>query len=183
MNHYEKLYKKYLKRKERLFFAKEDVERILVKKFNAKEFPKEFLIDLKNDDQLEYDKIYKCYVIDDPKILDSLYSNQEKKEHRDEIIDNRENPLNPKKVDNWNYNHILLDEQEGRRVDIILESKDGEVITEFIVRDICEAMNKYLNALIVGSLLEKGLAEYSEDINNRYFQFYLENLDTNGFLN
>ncbi|WP_416147654.1 hypothetical protein ACM26V_15615 [Salipaludibacillus sp. HK11] len=182
MKNYESLYKKYLHRKDHLCFTKEDVERIIIKKFKATSFPKEYLLDLKNDDHFEYDKIYKCFVIDDPQILHGLYSDEERKCHREELLDHRENPLNPRKVKEWDYNHILMDELEGRRIDIVLESKDGEVITEFKLRNMCEAVGGYLNALVVGILLERGLAEYPEDIHDDYFQYYLENLEKYGFL-
>ncbi|UTR16862.1 hypothetical protein MM221_10300 [Salipaludibacillus sp. LMS25] len=181
MKDYERLYKKYVHRKDRLSFTKEDVERIIIKKFKATAFPKEALLDLKNDDHFDYDKIYKCFVIDDPQILHGLYSDEERKLHREDLLDHRENPLNPRKVKDWDYNHIIMDELEGRRIDIVLESKDGEVITEFEVRN-CESMNRYLNALIVCSNLERELTTYSEDIHDENFQFYLDNLDEYGFL-
>ena len=114
-----------------------------------------------------------------------MYSNEEKRYHRKQVLDNRVNPLNSKKVKNkeWKYNHLLLDEQEGRRIDVFLESKDGIYISEFIVRDRCEKVSRYLNALIVGALIQNGLEECRDDINDEYFQFYLENLDKLGFLN
>nr|WP_261407201.1 hypothetical protein [Bacillus pumilus] len=156
---------------------------MITSKFKAREFSKTKILDLVNDDHFEYNKIYKCFVIDDPSILIQLFSNEEKKNHREEILDNREHPLNPKRVKEWEYNHLLLDEQEGRRIDIILESKDGLYISESQVRASCEKLDRYLNALIVGAIIENELEEYPVDIHNEYFQFYLENLDQFGFLN
>lgn len=185
MKNYEKLYKQYLYRQNELTFTKERVVEIITSKFEAKEFSKTEVLDLVNDDQLEYEKIYKCFIIDDPSLLIKLFSNEEKQDHREQVLDNRVNPLNPKKVKNkeWKYNHLLLDEQEGRRIDVILESKDGIYITEFTVRGCCEKISRYVNALIVGALIQNGLAEFHDDINDEYFQFYLENLDKFGFLN
>ncbi|MEK4396400.1 hypothetical protein [Bacillus sp. FSL K6-2860] len=176
MYNYEKLYKQYLYKKDQLIFTKERVAEIITSKFKAREFSKTKILDLVNDDHFEYNKIYKCFVIDDPSILIQLFSNEEKKNHR-------EHPLNPKRVKEWEYNHLLLDEQEGRRIDIILESKDGLYISESQVRASCEKLDRYLNALIVGAIIEKELEEYPVDIHNEYFQFYLENLDQFGFLN
>lgn len=76
----------------------------------------------------------------------------------------------------------MLDEQEGRRIDIILESKDGVYVSEFTVRASCEKLDRYINALIVGALIENELEEYPVDIHDEYFQFYLENLGQFGFL-
>ncbi|MFS2248507.1 hypothetical protein [Bacillus sp. A31] len=183
MYNYEKLYKQYLYKKDQLIFTKERVAEMITSKFKAREFSKTKILDLVNDDHFEYTKIYKCFVIDDPSILIQLFSNEEKKNHREEILDNREHPLNPKRVKEWEYNHLLLDEQEGRRIDIILESKDGLYISESQVRASCEKLDRYLNALIVGAIIENELEEYPVDIHNEYFQFYLENLDQFGFLN
>ncbi|KIL22539.1 hypothetical protein B4134_0195 [Bacillus safensis] len=183
MYNYEKLYKQYLYKKDQLIFTKERVAEIITSKFKAREFSKTKILDLVNDDHFEYTKIYKCFVIDDPSLLIQLFSDEEKKNHREEILDNREHPLNPKRVKEWEYNHLLLDEQEGRRIDIILESKDGLYISESQVRASCEKLDRYLNALIVGAIIENGLEDYPVDIHDEYFQFYLENLDQFGFLN
>lgn len=185
MEKYSKLFNKYLYNQDKLSFTKEQVVDRVKTKFNAKEFPKEDLLDLVNDDQLEYSKIFTCLCIDDPSVLLKLYSDKERECHKEEIRDNRENPLNPKKVRKaeWKYNHILLDEQEGRRLDVLLESKDGKYISEFIVRGNSEKLNRYMNALVVGALIQSGLTQYPVDINDEYFQFYLENIEMFGFLN
>ncbi|MCM3179560.1 hypothetical protein AB1L05_12400 [Cytobacillus horneckiae] len=185
MNKYEKLINQYLHRNNQLTFTKEEVINRIISKFKAREYPKEEVLDLVNDDQLEYSKIFTCLVIDDPFVLAKLFTSNEKSYHNEQLKDNRENPLNPSKVkkNEWNYNHMILDEQEGRRIDIILESKDDLYITEFIVRDRSEVLSGYLNALIVGALLQSGMAEYPADISNEYFQFYLDNLEKFGFLN
>lgn len=184
MSNYEKLYKRYLYKKDELSFTKEQVIEKVVKKFKAKEFSKTEVLDLVNDDQLEYDKIFKCLLIDNSQVLSSIFSREEKRYHQEELIDNQNNPLDSKKVkkSEWSYNKLLLDEQEGRRIDIFLESKDGKYISEFIVRDRCEKVTSYLNALIVGALIERGDAEYPASTENDYFQYYLDNLNENGFL-
>lgn len=184
MNNYEKLFNQYLHRQKQLTFTKEEVVNRIIAKFKAREFQKEEVLDLVNDDQLEYSKIFTCLVIDDPFILAKLFTDNERSYHNMQLKDNRENPLDSAKVksNEWNYNHMLLDEQEGKRIDIILESKDDIYITEFIVRDRSEVLNGYLNALIVGALIQRGIAQYPADISDEYFQFYLENLDKFGLL-
>ncbi|MBM7584652.1 tRNA U54 and U55 pseudouridine synthase Pus10 [Bacillus pakistanensis] len=184
MQDYEKLYKRYLNQQAKLSFTKEQIEDLIIKKFKAEEFLKTEVLDLVNDDQLEYSKIYKCFVVNDPKILNKNFSIEEKKYHNEQILDNRENPLDFKKVKKkeHNYNHLLIDEQEGRRVDIFLESKNGKYITNFIVRDRSEEISRYLNALVLGTLIQNGIADIPEDIKDDEFQFYLENLYRFGFL-
>ncbi|MFE4142316.1 hypothetical protein ACFX4I_10585 [Peribacillus sp. YIM B13472] len=185
MNNYEKLYKQYLYRQDELSLTKEQVVDRILSKFKAREFSKKEVLDLVNDDQLEYSKIFTCLVIDDPSVLNRLFSNEERRYHKEQVLDNHENPINEKNIKKieWGYNHLLLDEQEGRRIDIFFESKDGKYISEFIVRDQCEKLNGYLNALIVGSLIQRGVAEYPTDISDEYFQYYLKNLEQFGFLN
>lgn len=58
------------------------------------------MLDLVNDDQLEYSKIFTCLVIDDPSVLNKLFSNEERRYHNEQVLDNRENPLNEKKIKN-----------------------------------------------------------------------------------
>lgn len=114
--------------------------------------------------------------------IDSIVFEWGKKDHREQVLHNRLHPLKPKRVKEWDYNHLLLDELEGRRIDIILESKDGVYVSEFTVRASCEKLDRYINALIVGALIENELEEYPVDIHDEYFQFYLENLGQFGFL-
>ncbi|WP_117149128.1 hypothetical protein [Paraliobacillus zengyii] len=182
MEKYERINKKYRYNQDKLVYTKEQVIERLRSKFKAKEFSKEKLLDLVNDDQLEYAKIFSCLYIDDSAVLLKLFSDGEREIHKEDIMDNRENPLNPKKVKKkeWEYNHILLDEQEGRRLDIILESQDDTYISGFIVRGNSEKLNRYLNALIEGAQIQ--LKAASEDINDEYFQFYLEKIEMFGFL-
>ncbi|MFA1714079.1 hypothetical protein ACDX66_20475 [Peribacillus frigoritolerans] len=72
---------------------------------------------------------------------------------------------------------MIIDEHEGRRIDIVLESKDGQYVSEFKVKARCDYLDGYLNSLMVGAKLFHETAEYEEDIHDYYFQFYLENLD------
>ncbi|MFS0766338.1 hypothetical protein [Peribacillus phoenicis] len=71
---------------------------------------------------------------------------------------------------------MIIDEHEGRRIDIVLESKDGHYVSESKVKARCDYLDGYLNSLIVGAKLFHGTAEFEENIHDYYFQFYLENL-------
>lgn len=185
MINYDKLYKKYLYKKNELVFDKEKVVEIITSKFSAREFSKSQVLDLINDDQLEYNKIFGCFVIDDPVVLNKLFTTEERKDFRNQVLDNRRHPLNSSNVkkSEWDYNDLLLDEQEGRRIDIFFESKDGKYISNFILRSYVSKLGQYLNALVIGALIQNGLVEFEVNVNDEYFQFYLENLDKFGFLN
>ncbi|MFA1642814.1 hypothetical protein AB5N96_08105 [Chryseomicrobium imtechense] len=184
MSHYEKLIRKYKYKQEELIFTKEQVVDILLSKYKAQEFQKELILDLMRDDHFQYDKIFKCFRIDDPYILNKVFTVEEKKEHMEEINDNEMNAFDYSKSTgtDFEYNKMVLDEQEGRRIDIILESKDDTSISEFQVRHRSDKISSYLNALIVGALIQTGAAEYEEDTEDYYFKFYLDNLNAYGFL-
>lgn len=180
----ESLMNKYVHKKDQLFFPREHIVEILKKKFKAEVFNYKELLDLPTGDTLDYDRIYMALSITDSKVLANIFNDSEIEAHREEIIDNRENPLNFKRIKKnkeETYNHILLDEQEGRRIDIVLES-DGEIVTEFEVREQALYINKYLNALIVGALLSKGATDIKEGLDDEDFTFYLENLYEFGFI-
>lgn len=113
-----------------------------------------------------------------------MFTAAEKSEHTEEIKDNEMNAFDYSKLTSpdFEYNKMILDEQEGRRIDIILESKNGTYISEFQVRHRSDKISSYLNALIVGALIQTGAAEYEEDIEDYYIKFYLDNLHVYGFL-
>lgn len=73
MSNYEKLYKRYLYKKNELSFTKEQVIEKILKKFKAEEFSKTEILDLVNDDQLEYGKIFKCLKIENPQLLSNIF--------------------------------------------------------------------------------------------------------------
>jgi len=52
-----------------------------ISKFKAKEFPKEDLLELVNNNQLEYSKIFACLCLEDPFVLLKLYSHIEREIH------------------------------------------------------------------------------------------------------
>lgn len=206
---YINLKNKFEEKKECLVFTKEEVEQLLIEKFNAEEFPFEQMLDFKNYDFFEYNKIYKAYTIKDKCILTGLFNEEEKDSHN-EAESYEDLDTYSKLEEDIVCNDIIKNQQIGKRVDVILESKDGKYISKFEVRDQCEKMDRFLNSLVVGrhiqlkeaygdklynldesQLNEIGLTledrEYickdlACDINNEYYTFYLENLHIFGLI-
>ncbi|MEY9869845.1 hypothetical protein ABIE66_005224 [Peribacillus sp. B2I2] len=178
---YEEIYKKYLKKKQHLVFNKEEIITRLKQKFKAEEFSKAEILDLPRDEHFDYEKIFLCLKICDSEVLKKVFLPHELKFHEEQRQYNRRYPLKKSKMKkNWldyNYNQMIIDEHEGRRIDIVLESKDGQYVSEFKVKARCDYLDGYLNSLMVGAKLFHGTAEYEEDVHDYYFQFYLENLE------
>jgi len=150
---YEKASHKFQHRKQQLTFKKETVIERVSRRYNAIEIPKDDISDLVNDDQLEYDAIFCCLKIDDVALLNSLFTPSELDDFEWEIQDNKRRNrryryANQKEAD---YNQLILDEMEGRRIDIVLESLDGTYITGFLVRNQSEVIGSYLYALVGGA--------------------------------
>lgn len=150
---YEKASHKFQHRKQQLTFKKETVIERVCRRYNATEIPKDDIMDLVNDDQLEYDAIFCCLKIDDAAVLDSLFTPKELDDFEWEIQDNKRRNRryrnnNQKEAD---YIQLLLDEMEGRRIDIVLESLDGIHITGFLVRNQSEVIGSYLYSLVGGA--------------------------------
>ncbi|WP_285768261.1 hypothetical protein [Peribacillus sp. SI8-4] len=177
---YEEIYKKYLKNKQSLVFNKEEIVTRVKRKFKAEEFSKAEILDLPRDEHFEYEKIFLCLKICDSEVLKKVFLPHELKFHEEQRQDNRRHPLKKsKRKKNWldqNYNQMIIDEHEGRRIDIVIESKDGQYVSEFKVKARCDYLDGYLNSLMVGAKLFHGTAEFEENIDDYYFKFYLENL-------
>lgn len=167
------------------------------------------MLDLKNYDFFEYNKIYKAYTINDKSILNGLFNEEERDSHN-EAKSYEDLDAYSKLEEDIICNNILKNQQIGERVDIILESKDGKYISNSEVRAQCEKMDRYLNALEGGryiqlkeeygdklydldesQLNEIGLTledrdyickDLAGDINNEYYAFYLENLHLFGLI-
>lgn len=200
MNYLE-LYNKYLSKRDKLDFCKNDVVNLLKVYFDAVEFPYKNILDLENYDFFEYDKIFTALTIKNEKILKKIYSEKEQESHNEEKKENSKSEklyLKRCTEEEKEYNAMLLDEREGNRVDIILESKDGDYISLFEVR-YCEEIDYFMSIFttfrflklknIYGDnmekLLEIGLNEdeiryimdIEENINNDIFKDYLQTLN------
>ena len=183
---YEKASHKFQHRKQQLTFKKETVIERVSRRYNAIEIPKDDISDLVNDDQLEYDAIFCCLKIDDVALLNSLFTPSELDDFEWEIQDNKRRNRryrsdDQKKAD---YIQLILDEMEGRRVDIVLESLDDTYITGFLVRNQSEVIGSYLYALVGGAHFADPVVkdlviqarELSEEEVEETYRDYLEDL-------
>jgi len=183
---YEKASHKFQHRKQQLTFKKETVIERVFRRYNAIEIPKDDISDLVNDDQLEYDAIFCCLKIDDVALLNSLFTPSELDDFEWEIQDNKRRNRryrsdDQKKAD---YIQLILDEMEGRRVDIVLESLDDTYITGFLVRNQSEVIGSYLYALVGGAHFADPVVkdlviqarELSEEEVEETYRDYLEDL-------
>lgn len=150
---YKMLHEKFERRKQWLIFEKEEVVRRLLVRYKARTIPKEDIIDLVNDDQLSYPHIFCCITIDDPDILAKIFNAKERADFRWERDDNARRGMVYKHKDEAHrrYNQLILDEQEGRRLDIVLESQDGVHVTRFLTRSMCEQVGSYILAHVGGA--------------------------------
>lgn len=173
---YNLLHQKFQNRKQYLIFNKEVVVDRLKKRYKAEEISKEEIMDLINDDQLVYEHIFCCLKVENPKIIDKIFTEEELKEFQWEINDNKKQTRKYKfKTEaEANYNQLLIDEMEGRRVDIVLESLDGEYVTSFLVRSQSEEITSYIYAHMGGAKFTvpqiKELTQNARDITDQDFK-------------
>uniref|UniRef100_UPI003F4957FD hypothetical protein n=1 Tax=Niallia taxi TaxID=2499688 RepID=UPI003F4957FD len=82
------LYKKYLNKKNKLSFTKDQIVERVKRKYGATEFQKEELLDLVNDNQLGYNKIALYLSINDSNVLSRVFTGEEKADHQEQVINN-----------------------------------------------------------------------------------------------
>ena len=161
---FEKLYSKYISKKIPNYFTLETVDRILKAKYKAKEIEKLNFIELNIDPAVNYSNIKKCYQIYDDKVLESLFSDVEKDSHLDFY-----------KEISSNYPDQDFRIDEGKLINIILESMDGKRISSFTVQGRCDYI---FDELVVF----KGLDLENLKLENRKFKNYLKALYKTGYL-
>ena len=160
----EKLYTKYLSKKIPMYYSIDEVDQMYKEKYKAKELAKTDFIDLKEDPYVDFSNIIKCYEIYDENILDNLYSDKEKaaeKEFYEAFI--------------LNYPEEDYKKIRDNKINIILESKDGERISSFTVQGGC---NYIFNEIVVF----KGAGLEEQNLENRRFINYLKCLEDTGNL-
>ncbi|WP_047376394.1 hypothetical protein [Exiguobacterium sp. ZOR0005] len=155
VNHmdYKMLHEKFERRKQWLVFEKEEVVRRLLVRYKAHIIPKTDIMDLVNDDQLSYPHIFCCITIDDPAVLEKIFNAKERADSKWERDDNARRGMVYKHKDEAHrrYNQLIIDEQEGRRLDIVLESQDGIYVTGFLTRDTSQEVVSYIYAHMGGA--------------------------------
>lgn len=161
----QKLFEKYKEVGIPLQYTLEEIDQILKVKYLAVEMDKKEFADLKQDPHANYENIRKCYAIQDKEVLERLFTDMEKidiysmiqflKSSNDDIQNETEKM--------WN------DVQEGRRINIILESDDNKYISGYTLQG---ASEKIWNELIIF----EGVTSSDCQLGNEKFHDYLKAL-------
>lgn len=145
------------------------VDQLLRTTYGAIEVSKSTVEDLKKDPMCDFDAIYKCYVITDAKILNSLFTPEERSIQAEMA---KKHATHPKTEDP----NVWRDIQEGRMIRVIIDSTNGTTMTGFNLQGLCEGLMYELYVL-------KGIKpEACTNPNDPYFAHYLECLDKAGYL-
>jgi hypothetical protein len=87
---------------------------------------------------VNFENIVKCYAIGDKEILSGLFNEEEKENINKMIEENKKYPVYPDENDEkakmWN------EIQEGKKLNVILESDNGRTISNFTLQGQCERM-------------------------------------------
>lgn len=159
-----KLYSKFLTKNIPNYFLIDEVDRIYKEKYKANELDKTNFIDLKKDPYVDYTNIVKCYEIKDEKILVNLFCKEEKKQHQH---------FTKKYASRYPGEDLRLN--EGKLINVILESKDGKRICGYTVQGSCSYISSEL-VVFIGSKQEE------QNLDNRKFRYYLNCLEEIGYL-
>ncbi|HWO95917.1 MAG TPA: hypothetical protein VNM45_06220 [Bacillus sp. (in: firmicutes)] len=113
-----------------LRYTLEEIDKILKTKYLAVEVDKKEFADLKEDPYAHYENIRKCYVIQDKKILERLFTDTEKIDlyNMIQFLKTSSNDIQNENEKMWK------DVQEGGRINIILESEDNKYISDFTLQ-------------------------------------------------
>ncbi|MGG2028831.1 hypothetical protein AB1282_24285 [Gottfriedia sp. S16(2024)] len=159
-----KLYLNFLTKNIPDYFLLDEVERIYKEKYKANELDKTNFIDLKKDIYVDYANIVKCYEITDEKVLDDLYCKEEKEKHQH---------FTKKYASRYPGEDLRLN--EGKLINVILESKDGKRISGYTLQGSCSYISSELVVFI-------GTEQEEQNIDNHRFRYYLECLEETGYL-
>lgn len=169
-----RLYQKYQQAEIPHFFTVDTVEKIFKEKYLAVELDKKYYEDLKSDQFVKFENIIGAYTITDIKTLENLYISEEKIEIFELIEYNKTLILHPDDVGN-ELAKMWTDVQEGRRINIILESANGINISGFTVQGVSE---KICSELFVMQGIDPGECK----LGNENFHRYLKSLLRAGYL-
>lgn len=163
---YKLLDNKY-KKSNKLPNDKKTIEKILIDKYAAFEIPL-YSIDKKdyiNDDEVNEKFIYKLFHINKHDILSKIVDSFS--------IDDED--YNSSMSSKFDYNSLIAKHNAGKGISIVLESKDGENVSNFKVYGPSERLVKHLFCYIPSNNL-------NADINDLDYQFYLKCLAENNFI-
>ncbi|EGL15233.1 hypothetical protein HMPREF9413_5888 [Paenibacillus sp. HGF7] len=154
-------------------YSLKDAEKILRDKYNTIEIDKEIVDDLKKDPLVNYDNIMKCYRVNDSKILSALFNDNERSMHAEIRQCNANEPISNSEITESEL--LWRDIQEGKFLQLVLESTDREYISSFTIQGLSEKM---LDELII----LKGIPPEEGYIGNPAYEFYLNVLHKNDLI-
>ncbi|BFT72469.1 hypothetical protein [Paenibacillus sp. P36] len=154
-------------------FSLQEVDNLLKKKYMAIELDKMEFEDLKGDVHVQYNKITKCYAIQNEEVLNSLYSAKEKVDHFIMIEFLRKQNFNNDDSDSKRQ-EMSLEVNQGKRINVILES-ENQYISGFTLQG---RSNKLLNELVVF----KGIDSDKCNLENQEFLYYIQALLESGYI-
>ncbi|MFL1671981.1 hypothetical protein [Paenibacillus dendritiformis] len=161
----EELHRKFIARRLPFKNTNVEVEKMLKVKYLAEEIPKSSLNDLQYELQETYNKIVKCFKIEDEKILQLVCSNADKKLH-EEYTDGRA----PDALETeWSKIN------SGKLLRVILISDDGKTMSNYKVQGICTALVQDLAIML-------GISPENCSLDNSYYVKYLQLLQLRGYL-
>lgn len=171
---YKVILDEYNKYKENFTYSINEVETILTNDLKAFEIPLKNMskTDLKNNEEVTYKDIYKMYVIEDPDVLKQF------KDEFDDIgidLDEDDYDYSPDMKDKYDYDTLIVKHNEEHAMSVFIETKDKNNVSYLYVwgsMKLQELMCCY------GGI--KGMDE--GNINDPYFQTYLDMLVKHGFL-
>lgn len=144
-----------------------EVEDTLRSKFKAIEEDPVYVKDLAKDEHADFEHFYKCYIINDPSILQSIFTLDELDIH-ESMKEDSNSSTNP-------FQQAWADIQQGRLLRIAIMSSNGENMTSFTQQGISER-------LLFELLVLKGMNPVNAIPGNPEYERYLEHLHQAGYL-
>jgi hypothetical protein len=136
----------------------EQIYEILETKYKAHEVELRSLVTIPRDKGIRFNRIAKCYIIDDPAILDNIQSENEKKkfqEKYDQYVEEHDDEPYPAEV--------------GKQIDVVIESFDDKHCNAMTFNGDCRVI---LDEMIVFF----GVRQEEVDLESERYRIYLRTL-------
>ncbi len=162
------LHQAFVKSKLPLSHSLFEVEETLQNKFKASEEDPIYVADLAKDPYADFEHFYKCYIIADPTILESIFTSEEKEIQASMYKANAIAPDDP-------FQRAWVDIQQGRMLRIAVMSSDGQTMTSFTQQGLSER-------LLYTLIMLKGIDPSYAQLGNPAYEYYLQALHKAGYL-
>ncbi len=162
------LHQAFVESKLPLSYSLFEVEETLQNTFKASEEDPIYVADLAQDPHAEFEHFYKCYIITDPTILESIFTSEEKEIQTSMYKANAVIPDDP-------LRRAWIDIQQGRMLRIAVMSSDGQTMTSFTQQGLSERLLYTLVAL-------KGMEPAHVQLGDSIYEHYLQALHKAGYL-